>query len=111
MVKIHGYGSNINDQLKVTNHVLCKMTDQWVLNLKLLLISAVSLDMSPSPGLLLSHWWDISPALRAPLASFTLKVLLNTTRKVIGGKVKCHNEVSHLQNVVDHLTKYLFGQF
>ena len=40
------------DQLKMTNHVLCKLTNHWLLNLKLLLHSAYSLVPLPRLSML-----------------------------------------------------------
>ena len=85
--------ANSHDQLKMTNHALCKMTDlyleyelhscHWQLNLKLILNSAVDLDRSTASIEL--------------LALLTSKVLLNTTQK----------EISHFQVLVGHFTKHL----
>ena len=55
------------------------ITKNWVLNLKVLLSSAVGSDRSPSPCSLCMHWLAHWPS---------LKVLLNTT-----WKVKCCKEV------------------
>ena len=64
-----------------------------------ILNSAVSLDTSPSPGSLHSHWLGQLPS-SLDLLPFllALKVLLNPTPKVesLRVKVKSHKEVGHL---------------
>ena len=74
------------------------------MHLNLLLNSAVSLDRSPSPGSLPSHWlpgWVTCPTSLAPLI---LKVLLIAIRKVksLRVKVKYRKEVGHLTKSVGH---------
>ena len=70
----------------MTNHVLCKMNDQWVLNLKLLKNSveisqnsAVSLERPSTLACYARTGWDTCPATIALLAWLALKVLLNIT--------------------------------
>ena len=77
------------DQLKMTNHVLCKITDLYFeddqsLATKLLIASKQcgQLGQVPQPRLVM-----------LTLAGSPLKVLLNTTQKI-----KCHKEVGHLQS-------------
>ena len=81
----------------MTSHILCEMMDLYfeddrplALNLIFLPNNAVVLDRSPASARYKHTGWDTCPALLAPPA---LKVLLNTTQKVI-----CVKHVGHLQS-------------
>ena len=89
------------DQLKMTNHVLCKMTnldfeDEQPLSSKPWIASKHCGWLSSSPSLLCLHYTCL-----ALLALLTLNFLLNTT-----WKVKSLKEVNHLSKSVGHLTRY-----
>ena len=104
-------------QLKMTSHVLCKMTnlyfedvDQWVLNLKLLLSSAGIASrqwgrpgQGSQPQACYAHTGvDTCPA---PLTLLALKEMLSEA----GGNFKSGKVVGYLQSADSHLIKYLVG--
>ena len=66
------------------------------MHLNLLFNSAVSLDRSPSPGSIRSHWLGHLPSFNSPA---TLKVLLNATWTIKSLRVKSFKEVGHLNKV------------
>ena len=97
----------------MTDHVLYKMTDlyfeddHWLLNLKLLLNSAVSVDRFHSPNSIRLHWLGHLPSFtrsqeRLSVTRRSQERLSVTTRSVI---FKVH--VAHLKSVMLKTLNYL----
>ena len=96
-----------DDRLRLSMLTLTYYVNTNLSNLKmhlnLLLNSAVSLDKSPSPGSLSSHWYTCP-------ASLALKVLLNATQKVKSLVLTYLTLVGYLNKVLGgHFTRHLVG--